>query len=63
MTKSVNDSFIIDCDVDSERHEELNQNNPYYETRDGERIYVYVKQTEYVPYKDGLRVIFELVKK
>ena len=62
MTKTVNGSFIVDCDVDSERHDDLNQRYPYYEISCGKRIYVCVIQTEYVLYKNGLRVIYELVE-
>lgn len=62
MTKTVTGSFIVDCDVDSERHDDINRNRPFYEIRRGERIYVRVIQVEYVSYKDRLRAIYELVE-
>ena len=61
MTKTVNGSFIIDCEVDSERHRELDIQHPYYE-KEGKRINVNVIQVECVPYKDSLRFIYELVE-
>lgn len=62
MTKTVNGSFIVDCEYGSHRHKAINTNCPIYKTEDGERIKVCVIQVEYVPYKDSLRAIYELVE-
>ena len=61
MTKTVNGSFIVDCEVGSPRHNELDKKCPIYKTDYGP-INVCIVQVECVPYKDSLRLIYELVE-
>lgn len=62
MTKTVNGSFIVDCEVGSPRHKALNTYCPIYKTKSGEYLKVCVIQVECVPYKGSLRIFYELIE-
>ena len=58
MTKSVFGSFFINCDIGSEYGRTLNKDIPTYEGKE-----VVILQVEIYPYKDTVRMLYELIYK
>ena len=58
MTKSVFGSFFINCDICSENGRKLNKDIPTYEGKE-----VVILQAECYPYKDNVRMLYELIYK
>ena len=58
MIKSVCDSFILQCDIRSENGKAINSDVPTYDGKE-----VVVLQAECYPYKDTIRMLYELIYK